>query len=49
MEREESQKLLSLESYLRERVVGQDEATSAIARALRRSRAALKDPMRPIG
>ncbi|MFR6033319.1 MAG: AAA family ATPase [Bacilli bacterium] len=49
MEREESQKLLSLESYLRERVVGQDEATSAIARALRRSRAALKDPKRPIG
>lgn len=49
MELEESKKLLSLEKYLRSRVVGQDEATSAVARALRRSRAALKDPKRPIG
>ncbi len=49
MERGETQKLLELENYLRSRVVGQDEATSVIARALRRSRAALKDPNRPIG
>ncbi len=49
MEGEESKKLLGLEAYLRKYVVGQDEATSVIARALRRSRAALKDPKRPIG
>ena len=49
MEKEESKKLLELEDRLRARVVGQEEATSVIARALRRSRAALKDPKRPIG
>ncbi len=49
MEKEESQKLLGLENYLQKRVIGQDEATSVIARAIRRSRAALKDPNRPIG
>lgn len=49
MEESESKKLLQLESILREQVVGQNEATSVIARALRRSRAALKDPKRPIG
>ena len=49
MEESESKKLLQLEEILRSRVVGQDEATSVIARALRRSRAALKDPRRPIG
>ncbi len=49
MEKEESKKLLELENYLQKRVVGQEEATSVIARALRRSRAALKDPNRPIG
>ena len=46
---EEGKKLLGLETYLRKYVIGQDEATSVIARALRRSRAALKDPRRPIG
>lgn len=46
---EEGKKLLGLEAYLRKYVIGQDEATSVIARALRRSRAALKDPRRPIG
>ena len=49
MEKEESKKLLKLEDRLRAKVVGQEEATSVIARALRRSRAALKDPKRPIG
>lgn len=49
MEKEESKKLLELEDCLQKRVVGQKEATSVIARALRRSRAALKDPKRPIG
>ena len=49
MEKEESRKLLELEDYLQKRVIGQEEATSVIARALRRSRAALKDPKRPIG
>jgi ATP-dependent Clp protease ATP-binding subunit ClpB len=45
----EMQKLLSLESKLRERVVGQDEAVSAIANAVRRSRSGLSDPNKPIG
>ena len=49
MEKGETQKLLELENNLRSKVVGQDEATAVIARALRRSRAALKDPKRPIG
>jgi ATP-dependent Clp protease ATP-binding subunit ClpC len=41
--------LLHLEGDLRKRVVGQDEAINAVARAIRRSRAGLKDPQRPIG
>ena len=45
----ERQNLRSLETDLRKRVVGQDEAISSIARAIRRSRAGLKDPKRPIG
>ncbi|HLX55940.1 MAG TPA: ATP-dependent Clp protease ATP-binding subunit, partial [Ktedonobacteraceae bacterium] len=45
----ERQNLLNLEDDLRKRVVGQDEAISAVARAIRRSRAGLKDPKRPIG
>ncbi len=49
MERKESEKLLHLEDDLQNSVVGQDEATVAIAKALRRSRADLKDPRRPIG
>ena len=49
MEEKESAKLLHLEKDLQSQVVGQDEATVAIARALRRSRADLKDPRRPIG
>lgn len=49
MEQKEADRLLSLESELQEKVVGQEEAISAISKALRRSRADLKDPRRPIG
>jgi len=49
MEEKETEKLLKLESELQEDVIGQDEATEVIAKALRRSRADLKDPRRPIG
>lgn len=49
MERKESERLLLLEGELQGTVIGQDEATIAIAKALRRSRADLKDPRRPIG
>jgi ATP-dependent Clp protease ATP-binding subunit ClpC len=45
----ESERLLNLEAVLHERVVGQDEAVKAVARAIRRARAGLKDPKRPIG
>ena len=45
----EIQKLVRLETTLHERVVGQDEAVSAVANAIRRSRAGLSDPNRPIG
>jgi ATP-dependent Clp protease ATP-binding subunit ClpC len=46
---EESERLLQMEKALHERVVGQDEAIRAISRAVRRARAGLKDPKRPIG
>jgi ATP-dependent Clp protease ATP-binding subunit ClpC len=49
MEKKESEKLLQLEGELQKAVIGQDIAAVAIARALRRSRADLKDPRRPIG
>jgi ATP-dependent Clp protease ATP-binding subunit ClpC len=49
MEQKETQKLLAMEAELRQRVIGQDEAVTAISKALRRSRADLKDPKRPIG
>ena len=45
----EREKLLHMEDRLRERVVGQDEAVEAVSRAVRRSRAGLQDPNRPIG
>ncbi|MFN8499719.1 MAG: AAA family ATPase [Anaerolineae bacterium] len=45
----ESAKLLKMEEALHERVIGQDEAVAAVADAIRRSRAGLKDPRRPIG
>ncbi|MBE6552752.1 MAG: ATP-dependent Clp protease ATP-binding subunit [Ruminococcaceae bacterium] len=46
---EESEKLLHLDTMLRERVIGQDDAVDAVARAIRRGRMGLKDPNRPIG
>ena len=49
MEKKESEKLLTLELEIQKNVVGQEIAATAIARALRRSRADLKDPRRPIG
>jgi ATP-dependent Clp protease ATP-binding subunit ClpB len=45
----ERQKLLQLEKHLHERVVGQQEAVAAVAAAIRRARAGMKDPNRPIG
>jgi ATP-dependent Clp protease ATP-binding subunit ClpC len=49
MEQKETQKLLAMEAELKQRVIGQDIAVTAISKALRRSRADLKDPKRPIG
>ncbi len=49
LEETEKEKLLKLEEALHERVVGQDEAINAIARAIRRARSGLKDPRRPVG
>lgn len=46
---EESERLMNLEKILHERVVGQDEAVTAVAKAIRRGRVGLKDPKRPIG
>ena len=45
----ESERLLKLESVLHSRVIGQDEAVSAVAKAIRRGRVGLKDPKRPVG
>jgi ATP-dependent Clp protease ATP-binding subunit ClpC len=49
MEQQETEKLLKMEEELKGKVIGQDEAVAAISKALRRSRADLKDPRRPIG
>jgi ATP-dependent Clp protease ATP-binding subunit ClpC len=49
MEKKENEKLLAMESELQKAVIGQDIASVSVARALRRSRADLKDPRRPIG
>jgi len=49
MEQKETQRLLKMEEELKQQVIGQDEAVIAISKALRRSRADLKDPRRPIG
>ncbi len=49
LEEKEGEKLLKIEEELHKRVVGQDEAIGAIAHAVRRSRAGIKDPKRPIG
>ena len=49
LQEEESQRLLCMEKELHKRVIGQEEAVSAIAKAVRRGRVGLKDPNRPIG
>jgi ATP-dependent Clp protease ATP-binding subunit ClpC len=49
VEKEETEKLLHLEDAIRRRVIGQEEAVKAVARAVRRNRAGLRDPKRPIG
>ena len=49
MKRDESRQLANLESVLHKRVIGQDKAVSAVARAIRRSRSGIKDERRPIG
>jgi ATP-dependent Clp protease ATP-binding subunit ClpC len=49
LETEEMERLLRIEEELRKHIVGQDEAIETVARAIRRARAGLKDPRRPIG
>ena len=49
MKEEETERLLKMEAILHDRVIGQDEAVKSISRAIRRARAGLKDPKRPIG
>jgi ATP-dependent Clp protease ATP-binding subunit ClpC len=49
MAQEESQRLLTMEDELRKEIIGQEEAIQSISKAIRRSRAGLKDPRRPIG
>ena len=49
LKEEESERLLKLEAILHERVVGQEEAVTAVSKAIRRGRVGLKDPKRPIG
>ncbi|KRM80698.1 ATP-dependent chaperone ClpB [Limosilactobacillus coleohominis DSM 14060] len=49
LKKKESDRLLHLEKGLHQRVIGQDEAVTALARAIRRARSGLKDPHRPIG
>jgi len=49
IEEKESEKLLRMEEEIRKMIVGQDEAVAAVSRAIRRNRAGLRDPRRPIG
>lgn len=49
LKQEESERLINLENILHERVIGQEEAVTAVAKAIRRGRVGLKDPDRPIG
>ncbi|QGQ93588.1 ATP-dependent Clp protease ATP-binding subunit [Paenibacillus psychroresistens] len=49
LKEEETERLLKMESILHERVIGQDEAVKSVSRAIRRARAGLKDPRRPMG
>src|SRR5699024_11420807 len=47
--KDESERLLNMEGLLHDRVIGQEEAVNAVSKAIRRARAGLKDPKRPIG
>src|SRR5699024_7924102 len=47
--KDESERLLNMEKTLHDRVIGQEEAVDAVAKAIRRARSGLKDPKRPIG
>ena len=49
LDKDETERLKNLEAELKKRIIGQDEAVSAVARAIRRSRVGLKDPARPVG
>ena len=49
LDKDETERLKNLEEELKKRIIGQDEAVSAVARAIRRSRVGLKDPARPVG
>ena len=49
LQEEETKRLAKLESILHKRVIGQEEAVSAVAKAIKRGRVGLKDPNRPIG
>ncbi len=49
LQEEESERLLNMEETLHQRVIGQDDAVKAVSRAVRRARAGLKDPKRPVG
>ncbi|MGC9318711.1 MAG: ATP-dependent Clp protease ATP-binding subunit, partial [Armatimonadota bacterium] len=49
LSQEESERLLKMEGALKQRIVGQDEAIATVAKAVRRARAGVKDPRRPIG
>ena len=49
LDRSESERLRHLEEELKQRIIGQDEAVAAVARAIRRSRVGLRDPGRPVG
>lgn len=49
LKQEETERLINLENILHERVIGQEEAVTAVAKAIRRGRVGLKDPKRPIG
>jgi len=49
LKEEETERLLKMEEILHDRVIGQDEAVKSVSRAVRRARAGLKDPKRPIG
>lgn len=49
LDKDESERLKNLEQELKKRIIGQDEAVSAVARAIRRSRVGLRDPNRPVG